>query len=73
MRVNSVAPGVTLTPGNVAFRPVLDAMTANTPAGTVVSPTDIAAAVAFLVSEDAARIHGITLYVDGGIASTRLS
>ena len=73
VRVNSVAPGVTLTPGNVAFRPVLDAMTANTPAGTVVSPADIAAAVAFLVSEDAARIHGITLYVDGGIASTRLS
>jgi NAD(P)-dependent dehydrogenase (short-subunit alcohol dehydrogenase family) len=47
-------------------------MTANTPAGSVVLPADIAAAVAFLASDDAARIHGITLYVDGGISSTRL-
>ena len=72
VRVNTVAPGVTLTPGNAAFRPVLDAMTANTPAGSVVLPSDIAAAVAFLASDDAARIHGITLYVDGGISATRL-
>jgi NAD(P)-dependent dehydrogenase (short-subunit alcohol dehydrogenase family) len=73
VRVNTVAPGVTLTPGNAAFGPVLDAMTANTPAGSVVRPSDVAAAVAFLASEDAARIHGITLYVDGGISATRLS
>jgi NAD(P)-dependent dehydrogenase (short-subunit alcohol dehydrogenase family) len=72
VRVNSVAPGVTLTPGNAAFSSMLDAMTANTPAGSVVIPADIAAAVAFLASEDAARIHGITLYVDGGISATRL-
>lgn len=72
VRVNSVAPGVTLTPGNAAFRSVLDAMTAGTPAGSVVHPTDVAAAVAFLASDDAARIHGITLYVDGGISTTRL-
>jgi NAD(P)-dependent dehydrogenase (short-subunit alcohol dehydrogenase family) len=72
VRVNSVAPGVTLTPGNAAFRAVLDAMTSNTPAGSVVLPADIAAAVAFLASDDAARIHGITLYVDGGISATRL-
>lgn len=72
VRVNSVAPGVTLTPGNAAFRSVLDMMTANTPAGSLVLPADIAAAVAFLASEDAERIHGITLYVDGGISATRL-
>ena len=72
VRVNTVSPGVTLTPGNAAFRPILDAMTANTPAGSVVLPSDIAAAVAFLASDDAARIHGITLYVDGGISATRL-
>jgi NAD(P)-dependent dehydrogenase (short-subunit alcohol dehydrogenase family) len=72
VRVNSVAPGVTLTPGNAGFRPILDAMTASTPAGSVVLPADIAAAVAFLASDDAARIHGITLYVDGGISTTRL-
>jgi NAD(P)-dependent dehydrogenase (short-subunit alcohol dehydrogenase family) len=73
VRVNTVAPGVTLTPGNASFRTVLDAMTASTPAGTVVLPADIAGAVAFVASDDAARIHGITLYVDGGISATRLS
>jgi NAD(P)-dependent dehydrogenase (short-subunit alcohol dehydrogenase family) len=73
VRVNSVAPGVTLTPGNESARPVLDAMTANTPAGVVVRPEDIARGVAFLVSDDAAMVHGITLYVDGGISGTKLS
>ncbi|MET0426034.1 MAG: SDR family oxidoreductase, partial [Actinoplanes sp.] len=73
VRVNSVAPGVTLTPGNESARPVLDAMTASTPAGVVVQPEDIAKGVAFLVSDDAAMVHGITLYVDGGISGTKLA
>ncbi|GAA1458510.1 SDR family NAD(P)-dependent oxidoreductase [Williamsia maris] len=72
VRVNSVAPGVTLTPGNESARPILDAMTASTPAGTVVDPQDIADGVLFLVSDEASKIHGITLYVDGGINATRL-
>lgn len=71
VRVNTVAPGVTLTPGNEAFRPVLDAMTAGTPAGGVVSPDDVAAGVVFLASDAAAMVHGITLPVDGGISTTR--
>ncbi len=73
VRVNSVAPGVTLTPGNQAHREVLDAMTATTPAGTVVKPGDIANGVLFLASDDASMIHGITLYIDGGISATQLS
>lgn len=73
VRVNTVAPGVTLTPGNEAFREVLDQMTTSTPAGVVVRPADIAAAVAFLASDDASMIHGTTLYVDGGISATRPS
>ena len=36
VRVNPVAPGGTLAPGNEAFRGVLDHMTASTPAGVVV-------------------------------------
>jgi NAD(P)-dependent dehydrogenase (short-subunit alcohol dehydrogenase family) len=71
VRVNTVAPGVTLTPGNEAHRPMLDQMTANTPAGTVVHPEDIAKGVRYLVSDDAAMVHGITLYVDGGISAAR--
>lgn len=73
VRVNSVAPGATLTPGNDAARDVLDAMTANTPAGVVIRPDDIAKGVLYLASDDAAMIHGITLYIDGGISATRLS
>ncbi len=73
VRVNTVAPGVTLTPGNAAFRAVLDRLTATTPAGAVIDPSDVADAVVFLASDAAARIHGITLYVDGGISATKLS
>lgn len=73
VRVNTVAPGATLTPGNEASRPVLDAMAATTPAGVVIRPDDIANAVLFLTSDEAAMVHGITLYVDGGITATRMS
>lgn len=72
VRVNTLAPGVTLTPGNEAHRPVLDAMTATTPAGTVVQPADITAGVRFPVSDEARTMHGTTLYVDGGINATRM-
>ena len=72
VRVNTVAPGATVTPGNESARAVLDAMGATTPAGVPMEPDDIASAVAFLAGPDAGRIHGITLYVDGGISSTRL-
>jgi NAD(P)-dependent dehydrogenase (short-subunit alcohol dehydrogenase family) len=72
VRVNAVAPGVTLTPGNEQALPVIERMTAGTPAGRPVSPEDIAYAVAFLASGEARMIHGVTLYVDGGISATRL-
>lgn len=71
VRVNALAPGATLTPGNEDAREVLDAMTAGTPAGTVLSPQDIANGVLFLVSDDASMVHGTTLFVDGGISVTR--
>jgi NAD(P)-dependent dehydrogenase (short-subunit alcohol dehydrogenase family) len=73
VRVNSVAPGVTLTPGNESALPVIERMTAGTPTGRPVSPDDIAFAVAFLASGEVRMIHGTTLYVDGGITATRLS
>ncbi|MEV5780940.1 SDR family NAD(P)-dependent oxidoreductase [Streptomyces sp. NPDC048448] len=71
VRVNTVAPGATLTPGNERARAELDAMTATTPAGVVVRPEDIAKAVLYLAGDDAAMVHGVTLYVDGGISATR--
>ncbi len=39
-----------------------------TPAGRLVEPDDIAGAVAFLCSDDAAMICGQTLIVDGGFS-----
>lgn len=72
VRVNAVAPGVTLTPGNEHALPVIEMMAAKTPAGIPVAPEDIAHAVGFLVSDQARMIHGATLYVDGGITGTRL-
>jgi 3-oxoacyl-[acyl-carrier protein] reductase len=72
VRVNAVAPGVTLTPGNEHALPVLEQMAARTPARQPISPEDIAYAVAFLASNEARMIYGTTLYVDGGITATRL-
>lgn len=72
VRVNTVAPGATLTPGNAEFAAILDAMTSGTVAGQPVRPIDIAYAVRFLVSDEAAFVHGNILDVDGGILSTKL-
>ena len=73
VRVNTLAPGATLTPGNEAARAALDTLTAGTPAGVVVQPEDIADGVLYLSSDEARMVHGITLYVDGGISATRMS
>jgi len=40
---------------------------AQTPAGRLGEPKDIAKAVAFLASEDASYINGTTLHVNGGM------
>jgi NAD(P)-dependent dehydrogenase (short-subunit alcohol dehydrogenase family) len=73
VRVNAVAPGPTLAPGNEAPRTILDAMTVGTPAGVVVQPEDVARAVPYLASDDARMVQGITLTSNGGISATRLN
>lgn len=66
IRVNAVAPGTIRTrvwddqPGGA------DRLKPLYPLGRVGEPGDIAAAVAFLASDDAAWITGVTLPVDGG-------
>lgn len=72
IRVVTVAPGATATPGNADSADVLAAMTQGTPAGVPVQPVDIARAVRWVVSDQAAFVTGGTIDVDGGIASTRL-
>ena len=66
IRINAVAPGTVRTRvwdgqdgGADRLRPLY-------PLGRVGEPSDIAAAVAFLASDDASWITGVTLPVDGG-------
>ena len=72
VRANTVSPGVTRTPVNDDAPDQLDALAAGTPAGRTVTPEDVAAGVVWLASDEAALVHGITLRIDGGIATTRL-
>lgn len=72
VRVNTVAPGATATPGNAAASEAVEQMTAATVAGQPVRPVDIAYGVRYLASDDAAFVHGAILDVDGGISATRL-
>jgi NAD(P)-dependent dehydrogenase (short-subunit alcohol dehydrogenase family) len=73
IRVNAVNPTVTMTPmGKMAWGDPARSgpMLAKIPLGRFADPIDVAHAVAFLLSEQAAMIHGATLPVDGGFLST---
>ncbi len=70
VRVNAVSGGVVETDALDAFpnrEEMLAAGRAN-PVGRMVEPNDIAGAVAFLCSKDAAMICGQTIVVDGGFS-----
>ncbi|MFI0417091.1 SDR family NAD(P)-dependent oxidoreductase [Spongiactinospora sp. 9N601] len=66
VRFNLVAPGTTRTRAWDDQPDTLDRIAATIPLGRIGRPDDIAAAVAFLASADAAWITGVTLPVDGG-------
>jgi glucose 1-dehydrogenase len=70
IRVNAVAPGATITPINEAWTE--DAaqkaiVESHIPMGRAGTSEEMAAAVAFLASDDAAYITGQTLFIDGGL------
>jgi len=64
--VNAVAPGFIETE---MTKDIPDAVIEAIPARRVGSPDDVAAAVRFLASDDAAYVTGTTLYVDGGMSA----
>jgi 3-oxoacyl-[acyl-carrier protein] reductase len=66
--VNAIAPGFIATE-MVAAMPenVIEGMKAKVPVGRLGNPEEIAAAYAFLASDEAAYINGTTLSVDGGM------
>jgi len=70
IRVNAVGPGATVTPINDGWvnDPEKRAeVERHIPMGRAGTAEEMAAAVAFLASEDAAYVTGQTLYVDGGL------
>lgn len=73
VRVNAVSPSVTKTPMTSAIQDN-DQTTAKyltrCPLGRLATPEDVAAAITFLASEDAAMITGIDLPVDGGVSAS---
>jgi NAD(P)-dependent dehydrogenase (short-subunit alcohol dehydrogenase family) len=71
VRDNLVEPGTVHTEGWAGREVALERAAAYYPTGRVGRPEDIAAAVAFLASEDAAWITGIALPVDGGILNAQ--
>lgn len=64
-----VVPGTVRTSAWEGREDELTAMRRLYPLGRVGEPEDIAAAVAFLASRDAAWITGTTLVVDGGLTA----
>jgi 3-oxoacyl-[acyl-carrier protein] reductase len=68
IRANVVAPGYVKTAlTDVLPEEATQAMIANTPLGRVAEPEEIAGAVRFLASDQAAFITGEVLLVDGGL------
>jgi 3-oxoacyl-[acyl-carrier protein] reductase len=68
VRVNAVSPGLVRT---TATKPLWErdggaAAGANLPVGRLTEADDVAAAVCFLLSDEARQITGVTLDVDGG-------
>ena len=74
VRVNSIHPGFIETP---LLRPeailertgspeIFEAMIDMTPMGRLGQPEEVAAAVAYLASDDSSFVTGSELYIDGG-------
>ena len=78
MTVNNIAPGYTLTERQDELaearskamgrskQELIDSWAAQTPMRRMAAAEEIAAAIAFLASERASYITGVTLQVDGG-------
>jgi NAD(P)-dependent dehydrogenase (short-subunit alcohol dehydrogenase family) len=63
IRVNAVAPGVIATARNTEAEALADRI----PVGAPGKPGDVAAAVSFLLGDDARYVTGASLIVDGGL------
>jgi NAD(P)-dependent dehydrogenase (short-subunit alcohol dehydrogenase family) len=74
VRVNAVCPASVDTPFLRGFQLPEDAdlpllMRSVSPMGRLIEPAEVAAAVAYLASADAANVSGTTLVIDGGASA----
>lgn len=73
VRVNAVCPTVTLTPMSGSLRDDkvrMAKLCERIALGRPAMPTDVAAAICFLASDDASFITGVNLPVDGGVTAS---
>lgn len=74
IRVNAVCPGAIDTP---MLRPLLEleevreSLLRSIPLQRIADPAEVARVVRFLLSDDAAYVHGTSLVVDGGMTAVR--
>ena len=73
VRVNAVAPTLTrtgMTEGMFDDEDLLDSFMRRIPMQRYGQPADIASAIAYLASEDAAFVNGVVMPVDGGLTAS---
>ena len=73
VRVNAVCPTVTETPmssGVSENQTLMAKLRERIPLGRIAQPSDVAKAILFLASDDAAFITGVCLPVDGGVTAS---
>jgi NAD(P)-dependent dehydrogenase (short-subunit alcohol dehydrogenase family) len=68
VRVNTIAPGPTLTEPLLKYMDQIQPMIDSTPSRRITAPEEVAATVVFLASGEARNIVGATISVDGGLA-----
>jgi NAD(P)-dependent dehydrogenase (short-subunit alcohol dehydrogenase family) len=66
IRVNTVAPGPTRTPGTAGAGDLIDTLAGTLPLGRPADPDEIANAIVYLASDDASFITGAIVPADGG-------
>jgi NAD(P)-dependent dehydrogenase (short-subunit alcohol dehydrogenase family) len=66
VRVNTIAPGPTRTPGTESMGEGLDQLASTLPLGRPANAGEVANAALFLGSDEASYVNGATLAVDGG-------
>lgn len=69
IRVNAIGPGMVMTPmtaPRLAIAEISQVALARIPLGRFADPAEMAASIAFLLSEDASYVTGQCLFADGG-------